>query len=257
MTRRRLASGFVRRGRRLAGALAALVVALVSFPGFGGEAQCDVPSEMMRVEVTLTHLSERLRAKNPAKIVAIGGASTTGVAAGSTDLAYPHRLQEILDRWYPDVPITVVNKGVPRQTAQQMLERFSSDVIAEDPILVICETGTTDAVRGVEIDDFAVALQAGIDELKTRSIDIIFIDMQFSRSTATVIDFERYLHTLHQIGEVNELYVFPRFDMMRYWSEQNVFNFDGVAKKERATLAANVYECIGRKLAEAIRLALQ
>jgi hypothetical protein len=73
----------------------------------------------------------------------------------------------------------------------------------------------------------------------------------------TVIDFERYLSTLRRVGEVNELYVFPRFEMMRYWSEQNVFNFDGVAKAERANLAASVYECIGRQLAEAIRLALQ
>jgi len=205
----------------------------------------------------LPHLSERLREDSPVKIVVIGGASTTGAAAGSPDLAYPHRLQEIFDRWYPKVPIAVVNKGVPRQTAQQMLERFPSDVIAEDPVLVIWETGTTDAVRGVEIDDFAAALQGGIDELKTRGIDTILIDMQFSRSTATIIDFERYLHTLHQIGEVNELYVFPRFEMMRYWSEENVFNFDGVAKNERASLAASVYECIGRRLAEAIRLALQ
>jgi hypothetical protein len=223
----------------------------------GGESRCDVPAELIRVEVTLPHLSERLRAKDPVKIVAIGGASTTGAAAGSPDLAYPHRLQEILDRWYPNIPITVVNRGVPRQTAQQMLERFPSDVIAEDPILVIWETGTTDAVRGVEVDDFAAALQGGIDQLKTRSIDIILIDMQFSRSTVTVIDFERYLSTLHRVGEVNELYVFPRFEMMRYWSEQNVFNFDGVAKNERASLAASVYECIGRNLAEAIRLALQ
>jgi len=138
-----------------------------------------------------------------------------------------------------------------------MLERFPSDVIAEDPVLVIWETGTTDAVRGVEIDDFAAALQAGIDELKARGIDITLIDMQFSRSTTTVIDFERYLNTLHQVGEVNEVYVFPRFEMMRYWSEENVFNFDKVAKDERASLAASVYECIGRKLAEAIRVALQ
>jgi hypothetical protein len=232
--------------------------AIMSLPSaFGGDSRCDVPAELIRVEVTLPHLSERLRAGNPVKIVAIGGASTTGTAAGSADLAYPHRLQEILGSWYPGVPITVVNKGVPRQTAQQMLERFPSDVIAEDPILVIWETGTTDAVRGVEIDDFAAALQDGIDQLKIRSIDIILIDMQFSHSTVTVIDFERYLSTLRRVGEVNELYVFPRFEMMRYWSEQNVFNFDGVAKAERANLAASVYECIGRQLAEAIRLALQ
>src|SRR6516165_3384386 len=254
---RRLAGGFVGRPLPLAGALAAVAIIFVPPRGFGGETRCDVPAELIRVEATLPHLNERLRARNPVKIVAIGGASTTGAAAGSPDLAYPHRLQEILDRWYPDIPITVVNKGVPRQTAQQMLERFPSDVLAEDPILVIWETGTTDAVRGVEIDDFAAALQGGIDQLKTRKIDIILVDMQFSRSTVTVIDFERYLTTLHRVGEVNELYVFPRFDMMRYWSEQNVFNFDRVAKNERASLAASVYECIGGKLAEAIRLALQ
>ena len=51
--------------------------------------------------------------------------------------------------------------------------------------------------------------------------------------------------------------MFPRFEMMRYWSEQNVFNFDGVATNERANLAASVYECIGRRLAEVIRLALR
>ena len=254
MTRRHLAGGLMQR-LLLAGGLGA--AAIMSLPSaFGGDARCDVPAELIRVEVSLPHLSERLRAGNPVKIVAIGGASTTGTAAGSADLAYPHRLQEILDSWYPAVPVTVVNKGVPRQTAQQMLERFPSDVIAEDPILVIWETGTTDAVRGVEIDDFAAALQDGVDQLKTRSIDIILIDMQFSHSTVTVIDFERYLSTLHRVGEVNELYVFPRFEMMRYWSEQSVFNFDGVAKAERASLAASVYECIGRKLAEAIRLAL-
>jgi acyl-CoA thioesterase I len=235
----------------------ALVAAtLSSAPASGDETQCEVPPDLKRVEFTLPHLSERLRAGDPVKIVTIGGASTTGAAAGSPEYAYPHRLQMILDRWYPGVSVSVVNKGVPRQTAQQMLDRFSSDVLAEDPVLVIWETGTTDAVRGVEVDDFAAALQSGIDELRTHSIDIMLVDMQFSHSTATVIDFERYLNTLHQVAEVNEVYVFPRFEMMRYWSEQNVFNFDGVAKDQRASLAASVYECIARRLAEIIRDAL-
>ena len=56
---------------------------------------------------------------------------------------------------------------------------------------------------------------------------------------------------------MNDVYVFPRFEMMRYWSEQNVFKFDGVSKDERAALAASVYECIGKELAEAIRVATQ
>jgi acyl-CoA thioesterase I len=218
---------------------------------------CEVPEELMQIDEKLPHLAERLQAKEPVKIVAIGGASTTGLAAGSSDLAYPHRLQEILARWYPGSPIAVVNRGVPRQTAQQMLERFPTDVVPEDPVLVIWETGTTDAVRGVGVDDFAATLQNGIDELKAHGIDIVLVDMQFSHSTATIIDFERYLNAIHRVGDVNDISVFPRFEMMRYWSEQKVFDFDAVAKDERASLAAKVYECIARKLAETIRIALR
>src|SRR5438094_4624212 len=251
---RRLVGRLPERAFRLVAVAAA--IAAIAPPTFGG-VQCNVPSELIQIDDKLPHLNERLRAGDPIKIVAIGGASTTGAAAGSPDLAYPHRIQEMLGRWYPGITSTVVNKGVPRQTAHQMLERFASDVVAEDPVLVIWETGTTDAVRGVEIEDFTAALQSGIDELKTRSIDIMFIDMQFSRSTVTVIDFERYLNALHRIGDVNDVYVLPRFEMMRYWSEQNVFNFDGVSKDERASLAASVYECIAKKLADAIRVATQ
>jgi acyl-CoA thioesterase I len=235
--------------------LAVVAVLPLSLPAFGAGVGCDVPEELMQVDEKLPHLAERLGAKEPFKIVAIGGASTTGLAAGSSELAYPHRLQETLTYWYPSSPITVVNRGVPRQTAQQMLERFPSDVFPEDPVLVIWETGTTDAVRGVGVDEFAATLQTGIDDLKARGIDIMLVDMQFSHSTATVIDFARYLNALHRVGDVNDVNVFPRFEMMRYWSEQNVFNFDGVAKDERASLAAKVYECIAGKLAEAIRIA--
>lgn len=250
---------------RLAGsviqpALLAAGLAAAGFPGLApvlGSAVCDVPDELMQFDDKVPHLSERLRAAQPVKIVAIGGASTTGLAAGSSDLAYPHRLQEILAESYPSNPITVVNRSVPRQTAQQMLERFSTDVIPEDPVLVIWETGTTDAVRGVGVDNFAAALQTGIDELKARDIDIMLVDMQFSHSTATVIDFERYWNTLYRVGDADNVNVFPRFEMMRYWSERNVLNFDGIAKGERASLAAKVYQCIAVKLAEAIRIALR
>ena len=239
--------------------LAALVAAGLACPPAprAEPSQCEVPPELMQVSAKLPHLAERIKAKQPVNIVAIGGASTKGAAAGNPDLAYPHRLQLALAELFPDVSFTVVNKGVPRQSTQQMLERFASDVMPEDPVLVVWETGIADAVRGIEVDDFAAALQNGIDEIKNRGIDIVLVDMQFSRSTAAVIDFERYLTTVRRVGDLNGVYVFPRFEMMRYWSEQNMFNFDEVAPDERARLAAKVYDCIGRKLAKAIRVAVK
>lgn len=251
-------TGLPRRLVVVASAIAAFAALTAVVPAANADRPvCDVPAELLQVNAKLPHLAERMHANQPVTIVAIGGASTVGTAAGSADLAYPHRLQLALAEAFPKVPINVVNKGVPRQSAHQMLERFATDVVAEDPVLVIWETGIVDAVRGLEIDDFAGAVQDGIDQLKNRSIDTLLVDMQFSRKTIALIDFDKYLSTLHHLGEVNDLYVFPRFEMMRYWSEQNTFNFDEVAPGERAELAARVYDCIGQKLADAIRVAVQ
>lgn len=218
---------------------------------------CQVPAELQRIDMRLPHLAARLRAHKPVTVVAIGGGSTAGAAAGSPDLAYPSRLREALARRYPESAIVVVNKGVPRQSAEQMRERFPRDVFAEHPVLVIWETGIVDAVRSTPIDEFADAVQRGLGALNERGIDTILVDMQFSRTTTAMIDFDLYLSTLHQVGELDGVYVFPRFEMMRYWSEQNMFNFDEVAAGERTRLAARVYDCIGRRLASAIRLAVQ
>jgi acyl-CoA thioesterase I len=254
---RRQHGGSVRPARVLVAGFAAML-ALVQSAVAGGLA-CEVPSELMYVDpdAKLPHLIERLRAGGPVKIVAIGGGSTAGSAAGSADLSFPHRLQQVLAGWYPAIAITVVNKGVPRQTAEQMLARFPKDVFAENPVLVIWETGTTDAVRDVGVDAFAATLQSGVDAVAARGIDLILVDMQFSHKTIAIIDFESYLQAMHRVGDVKDIYVFPRFEIMRYWSEQEVFNLDGAQKGERATLAADVYECLGRALADAIRIAVQ
>jgi acyl-CoA thioesterase-1 len=217
---------------------------------------CATPPEMTATDIKLPHFAERLKAHQPVSIVAIGGATTIGQAAGSPDLSYPHRLGQDLAEDFPDSPVTVTNKGVPRQTAKQMFERFATDVFAEDPVLVIWEVGVNDAVQGTDIDEFAQTLQDGLGELKNRAIDTILVDMQFSRSSTSLINFDGYLKALHRAGDLAEVHVFPRFEMMRYWSEQNVFNFDDVAAEDRAKLAARVYDCLGRKMAEIIQHAV-
>jgi acyl-CoA thioesterase-1 len=237
-----------------------LLLAMLLAPGLGGAVapaapNCHIPQDLAEVDATLQALRAKLRAKAPVRIVAIGGGSTAGAAAGSPDLSWPHWLALRLAQLFPSAPVTVVNKGVPRQSAAQMVARFPADVFAERPALVIWEAGINDAVHGVDIDDFAGAMQRGVDQLKARGIDVILLDIQFSRTTESLIDFARYLDALHRIGEVNGLYVFPRYAIMRYWSEENMFDFDTVEKDARAKLAASVYRCIGERLAEAVRAA--
>ncbi len=231
-----------------------LIAARTAWADAGPE--CQAPPELLAVGPKMPQLAARLLHKQAVTIVATGGNSTKGGAAGSADLAYPERLQVALTALFPGVPINVINQGAPRQSARQMAERIAAEVLPTNPTAVVWETGTTDAVRGIDIDEFAAALQAGIEELKGHGVDVILVDMQFSPRTTSLINFENYLKAMRRVADLNDVYLFPRFELMRYWSEQGVFNFDNVADADRAKLAAAVYDCLGRNLAQAIKLSV-
>jgi acyl-CoA thioesterase I len=238
---------------RVAVLLAGVFVAALASTARAGAPDCGVPAELVEDEPRLPAMAERLRAKQPITIVAIGGATTAGTAAGNAaETAYPRRLEAALRHRYPDVPITVVNKGVSRQTTQQMVDRFARDVYALAPTLVIWETGTFDAAESVDVEVFAGALEAGLGDLREHQVDTMLMNMQYSRSTASVINFEPYLDAMQHTADVADVYLFRRFEMMKYWSENGVFNFANVPPEGRAPLAAAVYECIAQRLADAI-----
>ena len=214
---------------------------------------CSAPEELVDDDPQLTIVAEHLRQKHPITLVVIGGASTAGTAAAKPDLeSYPRRLEAALRRRHPDVPITVINRGVARQTTEEMADRFARDVYPADPTLVIWETGTFDAVRSVDVDIFASALSAGLADLRDHKFDVMLINMQYSRDTASVINFEPYLDALQHEADVDDVYLFRRFEMMRYWSETGVFQLAEVPPARRAALVAQVYNCLGERLADAI-----
>jgi lysophospholipase L1-like esterase len=214
---------------------------------------CSVPSELLEDDPTLPLVATRLKNKQPITIVAIGGATTAGSAAANpAQESYPHRLEVLLRQRHPGVAITVLNKGVARDTTEEMVERFARDVYAPAPTLVIWETGTFDAVRGIDVDIFAGALETGIAALHQHNFDIVLMNMQYSRSTDGIIDFDPYLEAMGQRADIDDVYLFRRFEMMRYWSESGIFQFADVPREQRAGLAAEVYDCIARRLADAI-----
>lgn len=213
---------------------------------------CDAPNELIEDEPRLPALAERFQSHQPVTIVVIGGASTAGTAP---DNAYPHFLESALRQRHPDVPITVLNRGIAGQTTEEMEARFAKDVYAHEPALVIWETGTVDAVRGDDVDAFADALTSGIAAVQEHKSEIMLMDMQYNPSTVSVINFQPYLDALHQTATLQDVYMFQRFDLMKYWNDAAVFDFTSVPREKRASLAREFYECLGERLADAIDFA--
>lgn len=210
---------------------------------------CAVPGNLLADLDPLPHTAVRLRQGGTVLIVAIGGASTRGV--GPPDQSYPTQLQAELSRRYPQVHFQVVNLGVARQSAHDMARRLAGEVLPAGPVLVIWETGTNDAVRAVDIGDFEESLKTGLEALSQAEVDAILVDMQYSRETASVINFEPYLEIMRNMADIYHVRMFRRYDMMKFWNENGVFDFSA-PKGERMLQARRVYACIARRLADFI-----
>ena len=90
------------------------------------------------------------------------------------------RLAAELGKLYPDVPITVLNRGINGQDAPEMIARFKQDVIDERPDLVIWQLGTNAAFRDVPIEDVGKVVREGIGEIKNAGADVLLVDPQFA-----------------------------------------------------------------------------
>jgi acyl-CoA thioesterase I len=130
--------------------------------------------------------------------------------------------------------------------------RLDREVIPLKPTLVIWETGTTDAVRGTDLDEFRQAVQAGIDRLRASGAEVVPMDGQFSRQTRAVIKFGRYESDLREVTDANEVPLFRRHDITRHWAERGLFDLITVDRDKLPLVASRLYDCVGRAVADFI-----
>jgi acyl-CoA thioesterase I len=234
--------------------LCAVALAVLVLFGPGGVAAadkgCPVASDVFDHEPYLIKTVAALRAGREITLVAVGGASTEGRAAGGPEASWPTRLAENLQERYPSAHINLVIRAAPRPTTADMVARLAKDVLPLKPTLVIWEAGTTDAVRGTDIEEFRTSLHAGIEALRTTPTEIILVDMQYSPMTHSVVYFNRYLVILRGVADVTDIPLFPRHRIMYDWSEMGLLATPDRNAEARRSLADWLYRCIGGAMAD-------
>jgi lysophospholipase L1-like esterase len=192
-----------------------------------------IPVEPIRFEHDLPHFAESL-ARGRAKIVAIGSSTTAG--EGNIE-PYPARLLSFLQDRYPKAEIAMVNKGVGGEEAPIELQRFETDVIAEQPDLVIWQVGTNAVWQGPEqnppppsFDETTSAIRDGLDKLRDQTqADIILMDLQYVPAVLTPAKKDKAIAMVEAIGELAQdagVNVFRRFAFMKALHEIERVSFD-------------------------------
>jgi hypothetical protein len=113
--------------------------------------------------------------------------------------------------------------------------------------LVVWQTGTVDAMRGVDLDQFRASLDSGIEQLQAGGADIVLMNMQYSPKTEFMIAADSYAEIMRGVALRNEIPLFDRLAVMKEWNDEGIFDLSIPTKNPE--MAEQVHVCIGRLLA--------
>jgi len=215
-------------------------------------ANCDLPPDLVRLNRPLFATAATLKRDKRLVAVAIGSSSTAGYGATDSAHSYPARLAEELKQRWPSSEVTVVNRGVGGETADQVLARFDADVIALKPQLVLWQLGSNSVLKGGGIAGFEASLRRGVERLHAARADVILIDLQYAPrilSQATHVD---VLRTLSATARELDVALFGRFALMKRWVDSGRAGQDVLLSPDQLHMSDAGYACVAHALAEAI-----
>src|SRR5919202_4131100 len=190
--------------------------------------RCTAPEAMTRFKVSLPNAARAIRRGAALVIVAIGSSSTQGVGASDQAHTYPALLAEELRQRWPRLAVTVVNKGVGGETAEQMLARFPRDVLPYHPQLVIWQTGTNQALMSEDVHGYENTVREGIARLKAVHTDVILMDPQYAPRVLARPLHKAILDTLGRVANDLNVAVFRRFAVMRHWVTSGEYRMEDI-----------------------------
>jgi hypothetical protein len=232
-------------------AMLALVVQLAGHTAVAAAAEsCDLPASFVTSETELAHVIAGIKARHGLDIAVVGSGSSSLPGPEGASVSYPARLEQALKDALPNTEIKVTTHVQARQTAAEMATGLEKILADEKPSLVIWQTGTADAIKGVEPEDFRTGLEDGLEAIEKASADVILMNMQYSPRTESMLDVSAYADDMRWEAQQRGALLFDRLGLMRYWNEAGTF--DLYAATKNYDMARRVHGCIGRALASLI-----
>lgn len=210
-------------------------------------AECPAPDVFVIPDGWLPATKEAI-ARRALTVLIIGGAATLGGPARGTEFTYPSRLAARLRDAFPGLTIKIVVHAVSRQSDADLEGKLDADLSSEKPALVIWGPGTSAAGRGDDLDTFIDTVTATIDKIRAADADLILMTLQYAPSVARVINLFPYRMAVIRAGETAGVPVMDRYELMRFWSDNNFLDLDATESADRVQVARKLYDCMAEIL---------
>jgi lysophospholipase L1-like esterase len=214
---------------------------------------CLPPKRGAKSMGSLPHVAGKLAAGKPVVIVAFGSSSTQGYGSSSPEFNYPNRLAAQLHRTYPSADITVLNHGVGGEDAPEMIKRLQTSVIDAKPDLVIWQVGTNAVLRNLDPSETADMVEDGVARIQAAGADLVLVDPQYSpRVTEHAESASKMVKLLNKVAELRHVGIFPRFEVMRQWHDQQALPIDSFVISDGLHMNDWGYACFAQLLGDDI-----
>ena len=211
---------------------------------------CEVPAYILFGEGKLEHVKKSVAEQKKLTILVLGSGSSVLPGPDGANKSYPGRLEELLQKRFPGVEVKVAAVAKPRLTAADMNESLEKVLVDRKPDLVVWQTGTVDAMKGIDPDAFRTSLDEGVEQILEAGADVILMNMQYSPRTETMISLSNYADIMRVVSRERGVPLFDRREIMRHWNDSGNFDLN-LATKDIAT-AFKVHDCLGRALASLV-----
>jgi hypothetical protein len=207
---------------------------------------CDVPDYLLASESALPKVADAVTKDHRLDILVVGSRSST--INTSEAVAYPARLQATLREKLPSVAVNVSVEIQAKKTAEEAAADFVKLMEAKKPTLVVWQTGTVDAMRSIDPDDFRSAVDEGVAALQNAGADVVLMNLQYSPRTETMISVPPYLDNMRVVAQQHDVPLFDRFSIMHQWNDSG--DFDLFSTSHGIELAKRVHDCLGQALSK-------
>ncbi len=215
---------------------------------------CAVPAYLLATENALPKVADAVRTKKRLDVLVIGSGSSALTGPDGANMSYPARLEAALRETFPGVTVNVKIDLRSKKTAQEAAANFAELIDklpqGQKPDLVSWQTGTVDAIKAVDPDDFRSALDSGVSALVKSGADVLLMNLQYNPRMETMLAVSPYNDTIRVVAQEHQIPMFDRFSIMRHWND--VGDFDLFGSAHGYGMAKRVHDCIGRSLSAMI-----
>lgn len=219
---------------------------------------CEIPVEYVTPSAPLPTFQAALTANRPVEILALGSGSTVGDVSGAAGAAFagktpgesfPFRMLDALRALRPGSRFNLTVAGGRNMTAEEMLGVLNQHLGERHYDLLLWQTGTVEAVRGLRPEAFHDVLETGIAAAAARHVDVVLVDPQFSRFLRANIDLDPYEWVMQQTADNNNVALFRRFALTQAWVTSGEVDLERVGRDAREKTVALLNTCLGQALA--------